>query len=266
MVDNIADIKDNESVKVIVTDFDGTLADRSGRVPQRNLDAIMRFVSKGGYFTLATGRVVGAIKNIVPSITELVNVPIITLNGTLICDVKTEEIVSCTILDGRYAASAIRDAKEKFPLISVSYVCDLGIFDFFDGGCGSAVPSECWYKFTMSGAKSDIDGAMAFVKSRYGCGFKYTKSCDTFSEYLDRRASKGRAIEKLRRYMEKTTGKKAYIYAVGDFLNDEEMLGCADFSACPSNAHEYIKTICDAVLCGNDDGVLGDLIENVIGV
>ena len=41
---------------LLVSDFDRTLTDRQGRIPQTNLDAIAYFMAQGGAFTIATGR------------------------------------------------------------------------------------------------------------------------------------------------------------------------------------------------------------------
>ena len=40
----------------LFSDFDGTLHSATEGIPQRNLDALQRFVQKGGHFGLATGR------------------------------------------------------------------------------------------------------------------------------------------------------------------------------------------------------------------
>lgn len=39
----------------LFSDFDGTLHSATEGIPQRNLDALQRFVQKGGHFGLATG-------------------------------------------------------------------------------------------------------------------------------------------------------------------------------------------------------------------
>ena len=41
---------------LILADYDGTLADRSGRVSPENVEAIRAFQQQGGFFTIASGR------------------------------------------------------------------------------------------------------------------------------------------------------------------------------------------------------------------
>ncbi|MBR5043930.1 MAG: HAD hydrolase family protein, partial [Clostridia bacterium] len=41
---------------LIVSDFDRTMTDETGAVPERNREAIARFMAEGGRFTVATGR------------------------------------------------------------------------------------------------------------------------------------------------------------------------------------------------------------------
>ena len=52
---------------------------------------------------------------------------------------------------------------------------------------------------------------------------------------------------------------------IGDYFNDYEMLKSADIAACPSNAAQGIKDICDIVTCSNDEGAIAGLISALCG-
>lgn len=79
---------DKELTELICTDYDETIAEK-GEVNSRIINEIKSFVSKGGLFTIATGRMLRGLGNIV----NLCNLPIICANGAIICDAKTEEVL-----------------------------------------------------------------------------------------------------------------------------------------------------------------------------
>ena len=51
------------------------------------------------------------------------------------------------------------------------------------------------------------------------------------------------------------------LVCIGDFYNDVPMLEIADIAACPDNAPDDIKAMCNIVTCNNNEGALADLIE-----
>jgi len=74
--------------KMLVSDFDGTLTDKSGKVPQENIDAIRAYTEAGGFFTLSTGRMHESIEK---RLDELglrgQNIPLISYQGAVIRDI-----------------------------------------------------------------------------------------------------------------------------------------------------------------------------------
>ena len=76
------------SVKLFVSDIDGTLLMPGKKISQKNIDAVKKMVAAGITVTIATGRMY---KATLPIAHELgVNVPIITYNGALIKSVDGE--------------------------------------------------------------------------------------------------------------------------------------------------------------------------------
>lgn len=76
---------------LLASDFDRTLTDPSGRVPQTNLDAIRSFMEQGGRFTVATGRSVPMFRCKLPLYTA--NAPTILYNGAVCYDFDGERVV-----------------------------------------------------------------------------------------------------------------------------------------------------------------------------
>ncbi|MFQ9147761.1 MAG: HAD family hydrolase [Eubacteriales bacterium] len=70
---------------LICSDFDGTLTCDGRTVPRANLEAIERFESEGGLFTVASGRFPGQIAAI-PDL--CINTFAVAVNGSVIADIR----------------------------------------------------------------------------------------------------------------------------------------------------------------------------------
>lgn len=78
---------------LLVSDFDHTLTDHTGQIPQANLDAIEYFMENGGVFTICTGRSLPASRYRFESIP--MNAPLLFCNGAGCYDLKEEKLIFC---------------------------------------------------------------------------------------------------------------------------------------------------------------------------
>lgn len=78
---------------LLVSDFDRTLTDRQGRIPQANLDAITYFMEQGGAFTIGTGRSLPMSRYRFAGIP--MNAPLLVFNGAACFDLQTKELLFC---------------------------------------------------------------------------------------------------------------------------------------------------------------------------
>ena len=53
------------------------------------------------------------------------------------------------------------------------------------------------------------------------------------------------------------------LVCIGDYFNDEAMLRQADIAACPANAAQGIREMCQIITCSNNEGALADLLEQL---
>lgn len=90
---------------------------------------------------------------------------------------------------------------------------------------------------------------------------RVTESEPEYLEFLAAGASKGTGLklicERLGIALEETA-------AIGDFLNDAEMLQVAGRSAAVANALQPIQTLADVVVASNDEGGVGEFIETIL--
>ena len=78
---------------LLVSDFDRTLTDRTGQIPNANLQAIQYFMDEGGAFTIATGRSLPMSRYRFAEIP--MNAPLLVFNGAACFDMKTERLLFC---------------------------------------------------------------------------------------------------------------------------------------------------------------------------
>ena len=70
-------------------DIDGTLL-VNGIINPRNIEKIEYFISEGGYFSLCTGRTVGAVSPVLEKIKNIS--PSVVANGCMIYDFETQDV------------------------------------------------------------------------------------------------------------------------------------------------------------------------------
>lgn len=78
---------------LLASDFDRTLTNRNGVIPQANLDAIAYFMANGGAFTVCTGRSLPMSRDCFADVP--MNAPLLVCNGAVCFDRNTEQILFC---------------------------------------------------------------------------------------------------------------------------------------------------------------------------
>ena len=110
---------------ILVTDLDDTLLTRDKRITEKDLEAINYFVSEGGSFTVATGRVYTSAKpytSLLP-----INLPMVLYNGAVIYD-ETAGKTLWKELICKEAVGYMNILLDKFPHLGCEIVCENEIF------------------------------------------------------------------------------------------------------------------------------------------
>lgn len=105
---------------LIVSDIDGTLL-HHGEICDENIKAIEYFKENGGYFTVATGRGLGAFD--VEYKKSGANAPAIGIHGGLIYDFCKQELIYCNTL-GEKDKNAVFKVLEHYPNAGCEVFCD----------------------------------------------------------------------------------------------------------------------------------------------
>ena len=106
-----------KSIKLIILDLDGTILDSNGEVSKNILKAIHSLQEKGLLFSIATGRLFSSVKHFAELLK--INLPIITLDGTLIKYSDDHENIYESFLPEKYVNRALELADKYFLKIAL---------------------------------------------------------------------------------------------------------------------------------------------------
>ena len=261
---------------IILSDLDGTLLGSEHKIPERNREKIEYFKQNGGYFTFNTGRNYLNIYKSIPDAHDVVNAPVISCNGACLYDMQKKAPVLEHFVDPDKVKTVVRMQKEKYPDVRAEMSSSSGVLaEAYDSYVAMDFPNKnvtiapidqmrCdnWYKTVFRGEPCDLVPLRDEVMEIFGSEFEYCNSSPYYFEICPAGCSKGAMIPDLKRYCG-IEGKEMTLYAVGDYENDIPMLRAADVSACPANAMDEVKQICDIQLCSCNEGAIADLIEYI---
>lgn len=254
---------------LLVSDMDGTLLDSKSRVSMENKKALEYFVEGGGWFTLATGRMERAIY---PYLDKLpVNVPAILYNGAVIFDFMNNEILWENYLDDSVQMT-VREISQHFPDIGIEIYHDRDVYFVKEHEetekhrvregftpCISELDNvpKPWYKVILVEHPNKISQVETFVRSRPG-KFRAVYSEPQFLELLGEDTSKGNALNQLVNILGCSISN---VIAMGDNMNDLEMIKTAGTGIVVENAHCDLKKVASFCCCHHDKHAVSSVVK-----
>lgn len=256
----------------LMTDLDGTLLSKDKSVSPRNIEAIERFRSKGGRFSIATGR---TLQTAIKYIEEYkVTDPVILYNGSCIYDPSEKSIIYALFLPDRAYEYTVK-ILEAFPQAGAevlrpdgTYIIRLNSYEEEHADYCTVPPIYCtidemprdmWLKVLFAMSSDDISKLHQYALKQNFEGVSFVRSEEIFYEMLAEGVSKGSALNECRKLLK---NENLTFAAAGDFHNDLELVRNADLGAAPSNAQECVKEAADIVLNAScDEGAIAELIS-----
>ena len=244
------------SVKLFVTDLDGTLLPSGKDVPRENIEAVQKAVRAGVIVTIATGRMYRAALPVAEALG--VDVPIITYNGALIKSTKgkvyhtsylkpevIEQVVDFCQEQGWYLQSYSRD--ELWVPVhdehAQRYEQEQKVEGHIVGWDGLREHTQEVCKLlTISEDGQETERRLAILNERFGADIVAMQSNARYGEIVNHGVSKA---EGLRRLAERLGIAVADTMAIGDSYNDLPMLKAAGHSVAMGNAVPEVKAVCD---------------------
>lgn len=270
---------------LFVTDLDGTLLNGKQRINPQSIEIINSLIEKGLLFTYATARSLASASIVTEGLN--VRVPVVTFNGTFICEASTGKILSQEMFN-EVEIEKIKAVLESYgvsfqvySLINhvekVSWFTEKeneGIRRYAEERKGDkrlrpVKDGKELYKgnmfyFSCIGEKEELKPVYdVFSKDeRYRCIlYQDIYSTDFWCEIMPANATKANAIKKLKENM-----GCSRVISFGDAVNDIPMFEISDEAYAVENAVEELKALATGVIAGNeDDGVAIWLKENAEG-
>jgi Cof subfamily protein (haloacid dehalogenase superfamily) len=261
-------------IRLVAVDLDDTLLDRTRQISPRARHAIRCAVQQGVTVTIATGRMFCSAQ---PYAAELdLDVPLITYNGALIKCSKTGKTVLHRPLDSSTAAEVLGLFRQRGWYIQ-AYVDDVLYVKERDAKARyyeeiasvTAVPvGERLYSLNGAPTKllavaepEEMQEIAASVRQSFGDRVYIAASKAKYLEITNPEVNKGWALAFL---AERLGISRAEVMAVGDSLNDLDMVSYAGLGVAMGNAHDEVKAAASAVTSANDADGVAEAIEKYV--
>lgn len=265
--------------RLLICDMDGTLLDSKSRLSNGNKTALDRFVAGGGLFTVATGRMERSVMQYLQDLP--VNLPAIVYNGAAIYDFQNDRMLwQDNLMPG--VIEPVRKVIERFPEIGIElyhegktyfarenkYTFEHTLRERFEPVIATVdeVPQPwtkvilTWDPHRMSEVEEFLNGYQATFcqASNTQALFTQVYSEPQFLELLNRNVSKGRALKVM---IQMLGLDKNCVIAMGDNLNDVELIREAKVGIAVGNAHELLKEAADLCCCHHDLNAVSEVIN-----
>ncbi len=265
---------------VLLTDIDGTLLPEGGSIADEDRAALWHFVEHGGHLGVATGRTAAGSAEYIANLP--LNMPCIFLNGAQLYDWAEQR----TILSRALAPD--EGLWPKFAALCLDMMPEACIEVYTEDGCHIIsqpvhddprltqenyhsvhtplaelcdMESTPWLKFFICDEPERLrdmeDWSRMFGIDRVARGF-YSEAY--YYEFVAQNTSKGAMLGTLRN----TLGWGGYqVVAVGDYMNDIEMLALADVGVAAGGGHPMAKEAADVTGCRAEEHLLAWTIEHL---
>ncbi len=264
--------------KLIALDMDGTLLTTDKKVSERTEAAIKAAEAKGVKIVLASGRPLLGLNRYLEELELLKGEDyVLSFNGGLVQNTKTEEIVSKVSLKGADLKYIYEISKElninihafsaKDGLVTpknskyTEYEAEINGIDINIKDFDEIEDEEDIIKVMMIDPQEILDPAIEKLPSEIYDKYSVFKSSPFFLEFTHKEVDKGLGLKKLGEYL---GIKKEEIIACGDAGNDLSMVKYAGLGVAMDNATSEVKEAADFITASNDEDGIAKVIERFI--
>lgn len=257
--------------KLLVSDMDATLLNCEHKISDGNRQAIEYFISEGGKFTVASGRMAPAVSTYFKYFK--INAPAILHNGAKLYDYSTEKAVYEKFIEEERKAVFKRVHIDR-PNLGIEIYSDEKVYVY--NSCFETerfklksydvtyyMPDEIWerpwIKALIIGHREELDEFEPIYRSEYDKGYS-VRSGEKYLDIVATGVSKGYGLKRLAALLDIPNSE---IYAVGDNMNDVDMLEFAGNSFAVDNAEKAVKTVSKFKAPSCDKNAIAYIIEKM---
>jgi len=259
---------------LFVADFDGTLGSAPDIVNPETVDAIKRYVNKGGIFAICTGRIFSSIKKICNKYG--INGYAIACQGNVIKDVETDDEVFVGGMDKSLALEITKKllteneqvlvyigfdfVYEKESVYTNHYETNLKIKGVKVDSLIKAIEEtdKKILKIVVVSEPDRISNLLKKYKNQYANKLVINSGSPRLVEIIDPSCTKGEAIKKLARHYNIGFDK---IITVGDSTNDMELVDGPWHGVAVGDAKEELKKVAKEITVDFDEQPVKVLLE-----
>lgn len=259
-------------IRILAIDIDGTLLNSKSILEKKTIDALRELEEIGVRIVLNSGRVFSSVMYYARQISKN---PVVIANNGAILGSDYDNIIKSSpledeVVDGLYSLSkenkldfhfydldtyysdTFNERKLKHllkdPNVNSDYSVNLSITD--NPLKDLRANNHKAYKFQLNGVSED-DEIVKIIKDEFHNKLYFTSSVSGVVEIMTKNVSK---LETLKEFAKITGLKTSNIAAIGDGLNDYEMLSGAEISFAMGNSKDELKEIANHVVRDNDNG------------
>lgn len=265
------------TIRLVATDLDDTLLRDDWTLSERVIQAIRKAREQGVHVTFATGRMPASTR---PYVEQLgLDVPIITYNGAMIQEAMSGEVLYRKVIPvetAREVVSWLLNQEVHLHLYQKDQVFVHKMNDWSRGYArATRVPvgetdliklleqeDEGIEKIILFGENKELEAWGKKIHERFTGKVHITSSKPHFLELIHPEVNKGVALMALA----KRLGiNQEDVMAIGDGLNDIEMIRYAGLGVAIGNARQEVKEAADVVTTSNqEDGVAQAIAKYVL--
>ena len=260
---------------MLAIDLDGTLVNHQLQMNPRDVAAVKAASAAGVTVVLATGRMFKSSLRYAEPLG--LKGPIINYQGAVVREIASGEVwhrcelaveiqqrvlalaepkdwhVNAYVDEVVYTARARPEADLYARVAMVPYEVVAPLSQW--------VHEEATKMVLVSLDPSDVAGRMAELAAWMGDGARVTRSLDWFVEVVDPRVSKSSALAMV---ADRLAIDRSEVCAIGDNLNDEDMVAWAGFGVAMGNAPEALKAAAKYVTSPIDQAGVAQVIERFV--
>lgn len=266
------------SIRLVAMDMDDTTLRDDRTISERVVQAVQNARKQGVHVTFATGRMPASVK---PYIQQLgLDVPVITYNGAMIQEALSGKVLYRKVIPIETAREIVnwllqQDIRFHVYLKDQIFVEKMNDWSRQYARATLVPVEETNLQERLATEEDGVEKILLFgepemtvawaneIHLRYEGRVRSTKSKPHFLEIIHSTVNKGAALASL---AERLGVKREEVLAVGDSLNDIEMIRYAGIGVAMGNARQEVKEAADVVTATNqDDGVAQAIEKYVLG-
>jgi len=264
------------NIRLVATDLDDTLLRNDRTLSKRVIRAIYQAREQGVHVTFATGRMPASTR---PYVEQLgIDVPIITYNGAMIQEALSGEVLYRKVIPVEIAREVVDWLLSQGSHLHVYRQDQVFVHKMNswsrEYSRAIRVPveemdllrlleqeEEGAEKILMFGENKALEAWGERIREKFSGQVHITRSKPHFLEIIHPEVNKGVALTALAKRLE--IGQDE-VMAIGDNLNDLEMIRYAGLGVAIGNARQEVKDVANAVTTSNEDDGVAQAIEQYV--